>query len=119
VGFVDFHMRPPFFAPQAGERPVGSALARLQARDKGLVTNLKHQNVAVDALPRVLLEVCDGTRDRAALLDRVLAGAYNGELELWDPNGAQVADRDTIREAALANLEPCLTKLANHALLTG
>ena len=118
AGFIDLHVQPPVFALTPGERPAASALARLEARERGIVTNLKHQMVAVDVLPRLLLEACDGTRDRAALLEIILAETDRGELRLHDAEGRQISDRDQIREAALANLEPGLGKLANHALLT-
>jgi methyltransferase-like protein len=118
VGFVDLHVRPPVFALTAGERPVASALARLEAREHGVVTNLKHQLVTVDVLPRLILQACDGSRDRLGLLGLVLAEADTGELQLHDAEGKRISDRDLIREAAWANLEPALAKLANHALLT-
>jgi methyltransferase-like protein/ubiquinone/menaquinone biosynthesis C-methylase UbiE len=119
AGFVDLHSRLPVFAVAPGERPVASALARLEARDQTIVTNLKHHLVSVDVLPRLLLQACDGTRDRGALLELVLAEAGSGELQLHDADGQRLTDPEKIREASAANLEPGLTKLANHALLTG
>lgn len=119
AGFVDLHSRAPVFADSPGERPIASALARFEAREEAIVTSLKHTLISVDVLPRLLLRACDGTRDRAALLELVLAEASSGELQLHDAEGQRITDPEKIREASAANLEPGLVKLANHALLTG
>ena len=69
ANLVALHVHPP--APMAcvSERPRASPLARLQARDQTIVTNLRHATVPLDhELYRRLLMLLDGTRDRAALL---------------------------------------------------
>ena len=58
----------PALAGTASERPVASALARLQAAEGMRVTTLLHTSVEVgDELGRRLIRLLDGTRDRAAL----------------------------------------------------
>ena len=87
AGIVLLHVYPPVLAKTAGERPIASALARLEARNQEDVTNLLHVRVQLpDANARQLLTLLDGTRDRRALavslngppfgVDRNLAGAF-------------------------------------------
>jgi len=89
AGIVSLHVHPPTIARQAGERPIASSLARLEARTQEDVTTLLHTRVQLpDANARRLLTLLDGTRDRAAL-----AAAMNGAAFSFDGNvaGAFVA----------------------------
>jgi SAM-dependent methyltransferase len=66
---VHLHVWAPALATAPSERPVASALARLQAAEGTRVTTLRHTSVEVtDELGRRLIGLLDGTRDRAALL---------------------------------------------------
>ena len=68
AGLIELHAHAPRFAARAGERPEASALARLQARENPWVTTLCHGRVRLeDEVGRRLVELLDGTRDRAAL----------------------------------------------------
>ncbi len=65
---VQLHVWAPALAATPPERPVASALARLQAARGTHITNLRHASVEVpDELGRRLITLLDGTRDRAAL----------------------------------------------------
>jgi trans-aconitate methyltransferase len=69
ANLVQLHVWAPELATAPSERPVASALARLQAAEGTRITNLRHASVDVpDALGRRLITLLDGTRDRAALL---------------------------------------------------
>jgi SAM-dependent methyltransferase len=69
VNFVQLHVWAPPIATEPSERPVASALARLQAATGTRITNLRHGSIDVpDELGRRLITLLDGTRDRAALL---------------------------------------------------
>ncbi|HXQ69729.1 MAG TPA: class I SAM-dependent methyltransferase [Pyrinomonadaceae bacterium] len=68
AGLIEMHLHVSSFALEPGERPVASPLARLQARDGSIITNLLHNNIKLeDDLGRQLLLLLDGTRDRSAL----------------------------------------------------
>jgi SAM-dependent methyltransferase len=74
------------YASEPGERPVGYALARWQAARGPRVTTLRHTSVTIpDAAGRVILALCDGSRDRAALAADAArapeAGVTRAELE--------------------------------------
>ena len=92
TGIVNLHVRQPGFATRAGERPIASALARLQALAGPTVTGRLGNTVEIDdAVGRQVLTLLDGTRDREALR------------------------RETGADPAL--IERCLTGLARCALL--
>ena len=89
-------------ASEAGEFPLASPLARVQAQtEQEALTSLRHANVAVtDLRRRALLPLTDGTRDRAALIDALRA------TELID---------DDVDAAAV--VEECLTAFSRSAFL--
>jgi hypothetical protein len=68
---VELHRVPPRFALQAGERPVGYALARRQAEAGVYVTNLRHETVTLDATGRAVLSLLDGTRTRGQVQEEL------------------------------------------------
>jgi SAM-dependent methyltransferase len=102
TGAVTLHARQPRLALTAGERPLGSAVARLQAETDDVVTNLRHQGVRLDdPVARKLLTLLDGNRDRAQLLT-----GMGGDLAPEPSSRAQ-------------QLEEHLRTLARLALLHG
>jgi len=69
AGIVHMHLYLPKAALSVSEKPLASALARLQARQGRLVTNLFHVNIKLeDDLGLQLLLLLDGTRDRPAII---------------------------------------------------
>jgi SAM-dependent methyltransferase len=80
ANLVHLHSWQPELATEPSERPVASAVARLQAERGTRVTTLRHTSVEVaDELGRRLIGLLDGTRDRAALAAAL--GRPAGELE--------------------------------------
>ena len=80
ANLVHLHVWAPALATTPSERPVASALARLQAAAGTRVTTLRHTSVEVaDELGRRLIGLLDGTRDRPALLREL--GRPADELE--------------------------------------
>lgn len=71
---VSFHLHPPLVAIQPGDRPKATALVRLEAQTGIEVTNLYHDVLQLDPFDRLLLQLLDGQRDRAAIV-REMAGA--------------------------------------------
>ncbi len=114
---IELQSLPHRFATEAGERPVASPLARIQARDNERVTNLRHRSVELGAFDRLVLRHLDGTRDRQALLDQVAALVESDEFSIQQ-NDEPIRDPGRIREILSAELGPCLARLAGSALLT-
>lgn len=68
ANLVQLHVCPPSLSVSPGERPEASPLARHQAREGRVVTNLRHTTVRIeDDLGRRLVELLDGRRDRSQL----------------------------------------------------
>jgi SAM-dependent methyltransferase len=80
ANLVRLHVWAPALTTTPSERPLASALARLQLAEGGRVTTLLHTSVEIgDELGRRLIGLLDGTRDRAALLAEL--GRPADELE--------------------------------------
>jgi SAM-dependent methyltransferase len=105
ANLVQLHVRPPAIAVEPGEQPEASPLARHQACEGAVVTNLRHASVRIeDELGRRLVTLLDGTRDRAALAA--------------DLRAFLVASGAPIPDDLEAGLERSLLGLARLALLT-
>jgi SAM-dependent methyltransferase len=82
-GVIDLHASPPAIAPTAATRPRASRIARLLARSRTRVVNLRHESVSLaDDGARRLLSLLDGTRDRDALLRELGPGFQHGAAGL-------------------------------------
>jgi len=100
AGEVELSAAPPRHVTEPGERPEASPVARWQAAHGPELTNLRHDPVRLeDPLGRLLIGLCDGTRDRAGLVDGLVAAV----------EGAAVRDR--LEQRLEGNLE-ILAKLA-------
>jgi methyltransferase-like protein/ubiquinone/menaquinone biosynthesis C-methylase UbiE len=110
TNFITLHSQPPPLVRRPGERPLASSLVRAQARrGRELVTNLAHEHVELnDPLGRKLVELLDGTRDRAALL------AALGEAISEDP---ELASEAPAPEEMGQALEDSLDRLGALGLL--
>jgi SAM-dependent methyltransferase len=83
ANLVHLHVWAPALATAPSQRPVASALARLQAAEGTRVTTLRHTSVEVpDELGRRLIGLLDGTRDRPALLRELARPADELERSL-------------------------------------
>ena len=72
TGFVDLHTWEPRMATAVGDRPVASALARIEIERGVRVTSLRHRRVEIDdPIAAAVLARLDGTRDLAALHEEV------------------------------------------------
>ena len=82
------------------------------------LTSLRHEPVRLDdPLGRLLIRLCDGTRDRAALVDALVA-AVGTELILTI-EGEPVTDGERVRRQLAAGLERNLQILARLGMLRG
>jgi hypothetical protein len=115
-GPVGLRAAPSRAAAPAGERPEASALARWQAARGPELTSLRHDPVRLDdPFGRRLVALCDGARDRAALLDGLVA-AVGREVTVTSA-GAPVTDGERLRPQIAAGLEHNLALLAGLGLL--
>jgi methyltransferase-like protein/SAM-dependent methyltransferase len=115
---IELSLGPPRFALVAGEKPLASPLARIQAREATRVTNLRHETVTLSDFDRQLLPLLDGTRGRAELLAGVTALVRQGALVPRE-GGTPVTDPARQQTMLQAFLERSLRQLAQLALLLG
>ena len=119
AGLVEFRTRDPALVTDAGPRPAASALARLQARDGAVVTNLLGTGVKLEgSLARELLVRLDGTRDHAALL-RDLGSLVTAGAVTLSEGGVPVHDPRRAAGLLAAGLPDKLRQLGRMALLVG
>jgi methyltransferase-like protein/2-polyprenyl-3-methyl-5-hydroxy-6-metoxy-1,4-benzoquinol methylase len=115
---VELHVHAPSMTPEVSEHPVATPVARLQAQDGSIATNLWHERVHLNPLQRFLLPLLDGAHDRVALQNHVSNLVVEGILNL-QRDGQPVNDAETVREILAPALEQNLQKLARCALLVG
>jgi trans-aconitate methyltransferase len=97
-------------------RPEASPLARAMARDGADLVNLRQEHVRLDdPLGRLLVRLLDGTRERPALVDAVVA-AVGGELRMTQ-DGDPVTDGELLRLQIADGLEHNLHLIAGLGLL--
>jgi hypothetical protein len=101
-------------AGTAGESPLASPLARLEAADGPVVTSLAHRNVDLDPPERFLLRELDG-RPRAEVARSLAAGLVR-EGFLTGPDGNASPESDA-RAAVAGFFDDALASLARRALL--
>jgi SAM-dependent methyltransferase len=118
AGEVELSSAPDRHVTVAGERPDASPVARWQAARGPELTSLAHDPVRLDdPLGRLLVRLCDGTRDRAALT-AALVDSVGTELQLTI-DGEPVTDGERVRAQLAAGLERNLQILAQLRMLRG
>jgi methyltransferase-like protein len=100
----------------SAEKPRGCAFARLQARTRDRVTNRRHAPVELSDVSRWIYLRLDGTRDRASLLEEMVAAVESGALTLPKAEAGSET-RAPVRERLAGTLDADLERLARTALL--
>lgn len=113
---LELSVTPPAFTITPGERPVASPLARRQAQDGKLVTNLRHEQINLGDAERQALLLFDGTADRARLTDRLGELVAQGVLTARQ-NEVPITDKELARKVVTQTVEPIINLLARAALL--
>lgn len=100
----------------APDHPEMSPVARHQARQSRIVSNLRHEQIELDATTSVLAPLLDGQHDRTALLQS-LASCTQGAVTITEQDATHIPEGATVDEALARELEHGLAKLAGAALL--
>lgn len=116
MGAVELRVHTPALVVEAGERPLASAVARLQAQRKNIVSNLLHTRLSLDAPSLALLPYLDGNHDRAMLQDILERLVEEGQLVL-EKDQEPVEDVAKSKEMLAGLLDQILHSLARQALL--
>jgi hypothetical protein len=117
AGYVELHVQQPPFVTDVSDRPIASALARLQLQHDNVISTLRHNTLKIeDSLGRHLVMLLDGTRDRATLLKDLGALIQSGAAILTH-EGKPVSDVQEALKYLANGLESYLTGLARSAVL--
>ena len=114
---VELAVTPRPVAREPGDHPLTTSLARRQAERGRIVCTLRHQNVALDEISRIVLSRLDGSRDRAALVEILASLAADGKLQVA-VDGRKVEDAEQQQRVLQDALPHVLTRLADNALIT-
>lgn len=116
-GSIEIHAYCPRFVTTVTERPLASALARLQLQKGMPISTLRHQTVKIEgALSRNLLLLLDGTRDRSALLKELATMVKSGTAAI-PGDGGPIHDLELALQELSQGLEKNLNELARLGLL--
>ncbi len=101
--------------------PVAHPLPRTQARHVpegagAVVTNVRHENIGLDAFSLRVLALLDGTRDRPAILDALEPLFAEGKLNI-QRDGKPVTDSIVRRGMLITQLQDVLHRLRRFGLL--
>jgi methyltransferase-like protein/SAM-dependent methyltransferase len=118
AGLAGLHAHVPAFVTTVSDRPRTTPLTRLQARSGAAVSNRRHRVIKVGGADRVVLQLLDGTRDRAALVAAVVEKVRAGEVEMHR-GGERLTDPEGINAAVAEEVDACLGRLAHLAVLVG
>lgn len=97
--------------PHPTERPVAFGVARHQARQAKMVTNLRHEALGLDSLDQALIARLDG-RSRAELIDAIAADLEAGRYEI-KVDDIPLTDRELMGEL----IDKKLVHIGRRALL--
>lgn len=116
IGLSTFRSQKLPFIQELKEYPKVNELVRHQANGQGVVTNLLHEAVPIDAFAGRLLSLADGTRDKKAILDGLVELAKSGALVIHK-DGKQLTEDAPLREVLQTAMEERLAMLPKLALL--
>ncbi len=112
-GSVQLSRWPRPTAYQLPTKPTTSRCARWQAaRLRTSVTNLRHEELEIDDLDRVLITSMDGSRDAPAVVEAGLAALSDGTVDV-EVDGRIVTDLDLLRDL----VETKIQRLVNRGLV--
>jgi methyltransferase-like protein len=115
-GVVDFSVCPWQVVQEISLRPRATRLARAQLPLSDMVTNQRHENVALDEVSRFVLAQLDGSRDRAALRNQLRDAIARGVVNSpWQDRPLASDDAMLLDDA----IERVLRILRDAALLVG
>lgn len=117
-GLISIFAGRPRLKREPGEKPVVSPLARYEALHAAQVTSRLHQPVQLDVVAREILACCDGSHDRAGIVDHLVKLTQEGKLQATEGEKPLV-DEAAIRAAYLPRVDMALADLASYGFFAG
>lgn len=115
-GMVELHVHTEEFQTEPSEQPEVHRLARHQAKKTNLVTNLRHQLVALDQVQRHMLPLMDGSKTREQIVQELASLVDSGVLNVQGDSGDSLTGNQA-KPMLSASLEKALPIIASNALL--
>ena len=120
AGIVEWCVTPSRYVTTIGDKPTASELARYQAEQGALVTNLRGESLTLDEIHRQLVRLLNGQRNREELTEAMVAFLREGNHTLRrDGDNTPVTDEGEVRDLLGPALEKALRNLAKSCLLVG
>jgi methyltransferase-like protein/2-polyprenyl-3-methyl-5-hydroxy-6-metoxy-1,4-benzoquinol methylase len=116
ISLVEYHLWQGDFVSEISEKPKVSPLGAVYAKMRPRTVNQRHETVPLDAALINMIPLVDGTRDKAALVEGMVALVKEGVLSL-KREGKPVEDSEFIQTTMEKVVENGLTYLKNNALL--
>ena len=104
------------FQTTVSDRPTASPVARMQASQQPIITNLQHQSVMLQEIDLSVLRLLDGSRSRDEIVRDLIQQALDGSVSLQTEAG-KLEEPEQIRQHVRAAVPESLTRLANSAML--
>lgn len=101
---------------ELSEKPTAYLLARELAKSMDSVTSVSDTTLNLDLLQRLLIQLLDGTRDRAALEEFIVENTLGGKLNL-NEDGKAVTDEARVRELVSLKVNEGLELFRQNNLL--
>lgn len=113
---VELSVARPRFTLTVPERPLAPRFSRFMAAHSDMMTNLRHESYKPNTLERHLIQLLDGTRDRAALNAGVAALVDDGTLTFFHDD-KRIVDPVFLRQEIERAVEEHLGRLARRAFV--
>ena len=115
-GLVGIKASPARFMATVSDRPTASPVARMQASQQPIITNLQHQSVMLQELDLSVLKLLDGSRSREEIVRDLIQQVLEGSVSIQTDAG-KLEEPEQIRQHVRASVPDSLARLANSAML--
>lgn len=115
---IELHGMPIPVTRTPGERPVVLGHARVTAARSGFVANRRHEVVRLNDLDKHLIPLLDGTNDRAALVEKLVAVSRTGSLNV-QRDGIPLHDPAEVASALASIIDPALANVGRMGIIVG
>ncbi len=117
AGLLQLHSTSGQYTHRKLQKPKTTKLARYQVKKKNVVTNQRHELVALNIVESKLLAYCDGTKDINAILEKMHEHFSKGELKLVQASGEELTQTEEIKNNIENLCKDLLKKMRDNALL--
>jgi hypothetical protein len=116
-GGLELRVHPPDLVTRVPDHPRTSASTRWQSARHGFATTGRHQRVDLDTIAVQVARLADGSRDREALLDDLVAAAAEGRFAVTRDD-IHLTNAAELRDPLGPVLDRTLEMLARYGVLT-